>query len=369
MISEYDYAPQTASSPGETLKETLEALGIPQADLARRTGLSTKHINQIVQGSAAISPETALLLERVLGVPAHVWNALDAAWQTHIVREQERETLMDQVGWLSQFPLAELVARGILPDRKKTVDNLQRLLDFFGVATPELAEEVWRGYRTAFRRSTITQPNEFATAVWLRETVLTARDLPCEPFQRDLLQELLPQIRRLSRRDPRLWLRELPALCSGVGIAVVFSPAFKNTHLSGATRWLHPDKAMIALTDRYKKDDRFWFTVFHEIGHVLLHGKRLTFLDGDTLGGENTAEQEANTFAADTLIPLGDRGDNDYLSNSAQSWDTICTFAESAGVSPGIIVGRLQHDGILGWNEGNHLKQAVDFAKLGPVQQ
>jgi len=363
-----EYAPQTVSPPGETLKETLEKLGISQADLARRTGLSTKHVNQIVQGTATLSPETALLFERATGIPSTVWNTLEAAWRTQILRQEEHEALINQVGWLDKFPLAELVARGILPDRRKTVTNLQQLLDFFGVASPAVAENLWSGYSTAFRRSTTTPPNEYATYTWLRLCVLKARQLPCKPYRREALHDLLPEIRNLSRKDPELWITQLPELCAEAGVAVVFSPSFKNTHLSGATRWLTPDKVMVALTDRYKKDDRFWFTVFHEIGHVFLHGKRLTFLDEDPLKGTSAAEEEANDFAAHTLIPPEHRAAYEILRRHPKPFAHINHFAVQVGVAPGIVVGRLQYDKALDWKEGNKLKRDFDLAALTAAQ-
>jgi HTH-type transcriptional regulator/antitoxin HigA len=363
-----EYTPQTVSPPGETLKETLEELGISQADLARRTGLSTKHVNQIVQGTAALSPETALLLERTTGVPATVWNTIEASWRAQLVRQEDYEALTNQVGWLDKFPLADLVARNVLPDRRKTVVNLQRLLDFFGVASPAVAEDLWSGYSIAFRRSTTTPPNEYATYAWLRLAVLEARRRPCMPYRREALHDLLPNIRALTTQNPNLWITQLPELCAQAGVAVVFSPAFKNTHLSGATRWLTPDKALIAFTDRYKKDDRFWFTVFHEIGHVLLHGKRLTFLDDDPLKGTSAAEEEANIFAAHALIPPEYEAAYETLRRRPKPFTNIDRFAAQVGVAPGIVVGRLQHDKALDWREGNKLKRDFDFTALPAAQ-
>ncbi|MEV6985807.1 HigA family addiction module antitoxin [Sphaerisporangium sp. NPDC051017] len=360
----FDYTPQSVSPPGETLKETLEELGISQADLARRTGLSTKHINQIVLGNAALSPETALLLERATGVPATTWNALEAAWRAQQVRREEYENLIGQVAWLNKFPLTDLVAHGILPDRSKNVANLQRLLSFFGVANPAVAEDLWSGYSTAFRRSNTVQPNAYATYAWLRMCVLEARQRPCAPYQREALSDLIPTIRALSIRDPEHWITRLPEICAEVGVVVVFSPAFKNTHLFGATRWLTADKVMIAFTDRHKKDDRFWFTVFHEIGHVLLHGKRLTFLDDDPSNGVGAAEEEANNFAAQALIPSEHYSAYETLRRRPKPFARIIQFAAQVGIAPGIIVGRLQHDKALSWEQGNGLKREFDLKAL-----
>lgn len=366
------YAPDSVPHPGETLQETLDELGIPQADLARRTGLSTKHINQVIKGAAPLSPDTALLLERTTGVPASLWNALEAAYRTQQAREEESKSLASRVDWLSRFPLAELVKLKVLPNREKTTANLLKLLDWFGVADPDTAEDVWRNYRTAFRRSTVQEPAErtaaeYATAVWLRLAELRARDLINElappPYSKHKLTALLPKLRALTLTDQNTWAEELPRLCAEVGIAVVFVPALPKTKVSGATRWLTPDKVMVALSDRFKRDDQFWFSFFHELGHVLLHGKRLTFMDdSDNLrSGAHTdpAEDEANEFAANTLIPHTYAAAYQQLRAKPMPFTRIEAFAREAGIAPGIVVGRLQHDGALDWKYGNDLKRTV----------
>ncbi|MFD3456991.1 ImmA/IrrE family metallo-endopeptidase [Streptomyces sp. NPDC058691] len=356
------YAPDSVPHPGETLKDTLDALGIPQADLARRTGLSTKHINQVIKGTAPLSPDTALLLERTTGVPATLWNSLEAAFRTQQAREEESRTLAPHVDWLGRFPLAELVKLKILPSREKTATNLLRLLDWFGVADPDTAEDVWRSYRTAFRRSTVLEPNEYATATWLRLAELSARDLDTRPFSKSGLTSLLPELRALTLVEQDIWIRQLPQLCAQAGVAVVFVPALPKTKVSGATRWLTPDKVLIALSDRFKKDDQFWFSFFHELGHVLLHGKRLTFMDdSDNLspGGTDPDEDEANEFAANTLVPHSYAADYRQLRARPMPFSRIEAFARKAGIAPGVVVGRLQHDAALDWKYGNSLKRTV----------
>ncbi|MDX3523343.1 ImmA/IrrE family metallo-endopeptidase [Streptomyces scabiei] len=359
------YAPETVPSPGETLKETLEVLGIPQADLARRTGLSTKHINQVIQGTAALSPDTALLLERATGVPARLWNAREAAWRTQLAREEEEKALSEHLGWLDRFPLRELVSRGILPDGSKNVRNLRRLLDFFGVATPEVAENVWHGYQAAFRRSSVLSRNEYATATWLRLAEREARNQECEPYDRAALSALLPRLRELTVKEQKVWSEELPRLCAQAGVALVFVPALTKTNVSGATRWLTSDKVMVALSDRFKTDDQFWFSLFHELAHVLLHGKRLTFMDDrDNLSPnkrhEDTSEDEANAFAASVLLPPQHAaGYRKLAATRYLSLTAIEAFARSVGIAPGIVVGRLQHDEVYDWHQGNGLKRKI----------
>jgi len=365
----FEYSPQSVSPPGETLKETLEALGISQADLARRTGLSTKHVNQIIQGVAILSAETATLLERATGTRAEIWNSLEARWRTQQQREQEDQVLQGQLSWLDNFPVRELVTRGVLTNGEKSVTNLRRLLEFFGVASPQIAEELWDTYQLAFRRSTAKKPNRYATALWLRLCVRAAREQDCRPYRRDALVELIPTLRTLTLREPATWFTELPALCAEVGVAVVFERSLTGAHISGVTRWLTPDKVMIALSDRFKRIDHFWFAFFHEVAHVLHHGKRLTFLDEDPNKDpeQSTEEEEANQFAADVLIPPHLTSDYQMLRAHPKPFTRIEAFAARAGIAEGIVVGRLQRDhnqgnlGGLAFNEGHRYLARFNF--------
>lgn len=359
------YTAKRAYPPGDTLKDNLEELGISQADLARRTGLSIKHINQIAQGAAVLTPETAILLERVLHIPAETWNTLEAEWRSQEQRRQDAENLQGQLEWLDNFSMRELVLRGILPNRSKTADNLRRLLEFLGVGTPDAAEDVWGTYKVAFRRSTTKTPDDYATAIWLRLATRSARGISCEPYRRDVLQSLVPHLRTLTLTEPEHWLVELPRLCAQAGIAVVFESTLPKTHVSGATRWLTPDKVMLALSDRLKRIDHFWFAFFHEIGHILLHGKRLTFLDDNpgSPDGISPEEEEANKYAADVLIPAHLADQYRQLSERPKPFTKIEAFAASAQIHPGIVVGRLQHEEILHWREGHGLLRSVDFQK------
>lgn len=374
----YAYRPESFASPGETLKEYLDEEGISQADLSRRTGISTKHVNQIIQGAATLSPDTAVRLHQATGIPAISWSQLEAAWQTHQSEIDNREKLEKQISWVSNFPVSYMHKVGILRDTKSSWENLQAILRFFGVTSPDVAQRAWREYRTAFRRSALVDGDEYAVATWLRLCERAAREIECSNYSKQRLVEALPELRQLTTQPPHTWTEELPSACSELGVALVFKPALKNTHVSGVTRWLTPEKAMIALSDRFKTDDTFWFSFFHEIGHLILHGKRLTFLDdpnpdsgaeeadelllhGDSRSHDKAASEiEADDFARNTLIP--DALFNEFVSPTlAADSKPIIQFAKKTGVSPGIVLGRLQHEGIVPWSRWRSMKKSVVF--------
>src|SRR5690348_15073957 len=107
-----DFQPSYSIPPGTTLRETLESMGLTQSDLAERTSRPKKTINEIVQGKAAITPETALQLEQVLGIPAAFWNDLERRYRASLAREAERKQLVEYLPWLSDFPVREMISRG-----------------------------------------------------------------------------------------------------------------------------------------------------------------------------------------------------------------------------------------------------------------
>jgi HTH-type transcriptional regulator/antitoxin HigA len=355
--AELGYEPDYARPPGATLRDTLAALGMTQSDLAQRSGLSLKHVNQVAQGIAPLTHETALLLEKVTRVPSRFWNVLEANYRDRLARAEDRQTLVTDAEWLRELPVQELVRRGKLP---RTIDRgvlLQAVCQFFGVANREAWDRVWKQPLASFRKSPSFESKAGALAAWLRLGELEAESIDCEPFDAKRFRDALKRIRALTREaDPARFQGELVALCASCGVAVVFVPEIKGTVSSGAARWLTPSKALIQLSLRHKTDDHLWFSFFHEAGHILLHGKKETFITADHSADE--VEEEANAFARTWLIPRQHEQELRELTR----WDEIERFAETIGISPGIVVGRLQNEDLLDWRtQLNKLKRRYTF--------
>jgi HTH-type transcriptional regulator / antitoxin HigA len=359
MASSLRYEPDYALAPGGTLRSTLNALGLTQADLAARTGLSLKHINQIVQGIAPITPETALLLERVTDVSARYWSSLESIYRERLARRENRERLAEDVAWLEQLPLKELARRGVLSVRDDGATQVEKACRFFGVAEPDRWRDVWLKPLVSFRQSPTLAADPGTVATWLRLGELEASTVETAPFDARRFRDALGRIRALTLREPRSALKRLRNECAEAGVAVVYLSDIGKTRTSGAARWLTPSKAIIQLSDRFKADDRFWFTFFHEAGHLLLHSKKETFVDADDVNGDEE-EDEANAFAANQLIP---RRFEPRLRELHTDSD-VRRFAREIGVAPGVVVGRLQREEKWGWGRGNHLKQKISFEDL-----
>jgi addiction module HigA family antidote len=348
------FEPEFAVPPGETLAEVLEATGMTQAELARRMGRPTKTINEIIQGRAAITAATALQLEHVLGLPASFWNARESNYREALARIEERRTLEQHLDWLNRFPAREMARWGWIGDVESKLDKLRELLRFFGIASPAEWEAVWGKPQAAFRRSSAFESDACAVSAWLRQGERQALEIDCTPFDRATFLASLKKIRELTTTLPDTFCRELPAMAARSGVVVAFVPELPRAPISGATRWLTTSKALIQLSLRYKTDDHLWFTFFHEAGHIALHGKSAVFIEGPARGG-GPEEAEANEFAQDWLIPP-DRYQTFTEGKVRFSKVDIASFAASIGVSPGIVVGRLQHDKKLPLSHCNDLR-------------
>lgn len=348
----HQYVPDYLVTPGEVLEEYLEGFGMTQAELAARTGLTKKTVNEIIKGKSPITPETALKLERSLGRPAHFWNNLERQFQEDRTRFSEEIRLSSQLDWLKKVPVNHLIKLGWINKAGDQLSQLKEVLQFFGVASPEQWATVWREHQVAYRQTQRFESYAESVSAWLRKGEIEARHMQCAPYSSRRFQEILDIVRELTVELPHAFQQQLGELCASAGVAVVFVPELPKTGVYGATRWLG-DIAVIQLSLRYKSNDHLWFTFFHEAGHIIKHGRKEVFIEGNDLDSQK--EEEADAFARDRLIPPAE------YRRFVFSWDgrslaPIETFANRIRIAPGIVVGRLQHDKRLPNSHGNRLK-------------
>ncbi len=354
---DYAYKPDYAVLPGDTLREALDSLSMTQRDLASRMGRPLKTINEIIKGKASITPDSALQLERILGIPASFWLNLERNYREVLARRKDEDRLRTEVAWIRQFPLRAMAKAGWVRSYKSKLEQAQELLQFFGVATPEQWRGLWTDVGVAYRKSAVFKSDPGAVAAWLRKGELEAQRLQCQAYDPERFRTALAEVRGLTLRPPDVFQPEVTRLCAEAGVAVVFVPELPKLCISGASRWLSPTKGLIQLSLRYKSDDHLWFSFFHEAAHLLLHGKRRIFIDDDT--GKDGLEAEANTFAANFLIPPP--AFKRLMKSTPVTEAAILRVAKEIGVAPGIIVGRLQHESLLQFSECNHLKKRFEW--------
>ena len=361
------YEPDYAVPPGATLIEALEEAGLTQAELACRAELSPKHVNRLAKGHAALTPAVAVKLERVLGIPSQFWNAREANYKARLARLAERQATAEDLGWLQCLPWRELRKRGHLPDTDDKAALVSAAKRFFGVATAAAWNAIWSEPAASFRHASAYEVDAGALASWVRITEVHATEVQHDEYNESRFRRVLTDIRSATADPPDdvgAWLQRI---CGAVGVAVVFEPEIKGARVSGAAYWL-AGQPVIALSLRYRSDDQFWFSLFHEAGHILLHPRRERFIDAGAvphLGDEGAGpvdgaerELEADRFAATTLIPESYEEQLMELKTLAQ----IESFAAGLGIAAGIVVGRLQFEGRLPYKIGNRLKRRIVFA-------
>lgn len=354
------FQPDWVSPPGETIADLLEELDWTQKDLAGRLGYSTKHVNQLVAGKAPVTEDTALRLERVLGSTANFWLSREARYRERLARKSDRAKLEQWTDWLDELPVLELMNAGAIEKRRNQGRNrpdiVNSCLQFFGVASPEEWRQQYGSLQGAFRRTRADQCDTAAITAWLRMGERAAEQVETEPYDARRFRQALKKVRCLTREPPEDIAPAVVDLCRQAGVAVVFVDHLPRTHVSGVARWLNRHRALIQLSLYGKWNDRMWFTFFHEAAHILLHNrdKSAVFLD-DPDGGSAASEQEreADEWASEFLIPSQERHRLQYLKYA----DDIEAFAEELGIHPGIVVGRMQHEGLLDHRTSlNHLK-------------
>ncbi|MBN2566058.1 MAG: HigA family addiction module antidote protein [Candidatus Eisenbacteria bacterium] len=359
MTTEASIHSDLAIPPGEYLEEVVEELGMTKDELARRMSRPASKLSPIFKGEKAITPDTALQLETVLGVPAHVWLGLESEYRLTLARrenEAELQRMRDESKLVTSYCYAELVKAGVVAKTTRPLEKVQELRRFFGVASLFAIPNL-RRYQVAFRQGAAKSQRRSSEAIaaWLRLAEHRALAGEAVAFDRPRLRAALPSIRGLTTLDPEVFVPELTEVLADAGVAFVILPHFPGTGVHGATFRSGRGVAVLAMTIRGAWADIFWFSLFHELGHLLLHDKRDVILesdDTDPLAQER--EAQADAFARDALIDPRDyerfvRRD-DFMSPSVKR------FAAAVGLAPGIVVGRLQHDGHLRHKWGNDLR-------------
>ncbi|MDZ7289958.1 MAG: HigA family addiction module antitoxin [candidate division KSB1 bacterium] len=343
--------------PGEYLAEVIAELGMTKDELARRMNRPAAKLSAIFAGDKAITSDTALQLEKVVGVPAHIWTGLEAEYRLTLARlhgAREHQLLQEESKLITKFCYKELVELGFVAKKTKPTEKVSELQHFFGVTSLRNITGLKR-YQAAFRCAPRKRSPE-ALAAWLRIGEVKGQKTVCAAFDVNKLEKTLPELRSLTLQPPEQFEPVLYKKLAETGVALVLAPHLPKTYAHGATFWLNRNKAVLMLTLRGSWADIFWFSLFHELGHILLHlSKQEVILESEEIEAENHArEREANQFAADTLIPP--EAYKNFVKSGLFSRGDIQRFASRVGIDAGIVVGRLQHDDYIHKSWHNQLR-------------
>lgn len=347
--------------PGELIRFELNARGLSQADLATRAGVSAKHLNQVIQDAVPLSADTALRLERALGIPAAILTQADAVNQANKQRTKFRETLAEHAAWFAQFPRQIMLQLQVITGHEPLEAQIEKLLEYLGVADSKAYDAVYGETVLSFGRAQQWKVDPHATALWLRSAELKAETIHVGPYTKAAFVNLLSELPELTLDPIGESFPILQRLCAAAGVAVVFTHGIDGTRASAAVRWLGPERPVIVLTERGRYEDSLWFSFFHEAGHIVRHPKRKSVIELEGADDEDGAETEANEFAKTTLL----QGRLDELL-SMDSAEQVQAFAEDLGIHPGIPAAIRAYDlDQNAWRLAAKLRRKLDASAIG----
>jgi HTH-type transcriptional regulator/antitoxin HigA len=352
------FTPDWVSPPGDTINDILDERGWTQADFAKRMGMSTKHLNEIIKGKKPITHDTAVKLERVLGSTAEFWLNRELQYRQNLVRITEAKRLESWNSWAKKFPIRELMNIGYLQKRRITLNNLAFIVDdllrLFRVASPDQWDSNYAKMSGSFRCTSPDQSDINAISSWIRLGEIEAEIVDGPKFNQTSFEKSLDEIRSLTLAPFHEIENNLKEICLKSGVVLIIVPSIPRARVSGVTRWVK-SRPLIQLSLYGKANDRIWFTFFHEVAHLLKHNRKGIFLDEfDGKGPTLPEEVEADEWACNFLIPAK------YFKelHKLKTEKAIVEFAQKVKIHPGIVVGRLQHEDFLKHSQMNHLKES-----------
>lgn len=366
MRTEADFAPMWAVPPGRTISDLMHTKGVTSSRLAKSVDMSERQLAGLLEGKNPLTAAVAARLQDALGTPATFWLRREEQYRTQLAELNFGVDAASEEykSWLKSLPLKEMESLGWIDNVEDKDEKLRKCLNFFGV--PNL--DAW--YRTyvdikaaaAFRTTDAYLEHAPTTAAWLRQGELQAESIECKEWNPQLFAASLVKIRGLTEiAEPSEFLPKLRAICAEAGVAVAAVKAPKGCRASGATFFASPNKAVLLLSFRYLTDDQFWFSFFHEAGHLVLHWDADLLILETSDGPKSRREEEANQFAMDILIP---RELQKRLPVASKTLIGIMRLARNAGVSYGIILGQMQFRGLVRPDRFNRLKTRYKWEQL-----
>jgi HTH-type transcriptional regulator / antitoxin HigA len=355
------YRPTTVTHPGVTLEETLEELGMGPKEFAVRSGKPEKTITAILKGESSITPDMAVQFEAVLHIPAHFWLNRQRAYDEALSRSKSKSQLTAAIAWAKKFPIREMINKGWLPELDSWEEKTEALLRFFRISSNEAWEDFYyrQILKNDFRISLCNTKEPEAISSWLRQGEIEADKLEAPPYDEKKFKNVLVQVKKIMVDHPSNFFEETQTTCLEAGVKVVYTPCLPKAPISGCARWLN-NSPLIQLSNRYKRNDIFWFTFFHEAGHICLHGKKDIFLEEVEYDDKDiNKENEADEFAIKWTFSREE--EEEMLQQFQIDEEDVVAFAKKYNTHPAIIVGRLRKKALKSATWGSSLIISIDL--------
>ncbi|SDX40835.1 HigA family addiction module antitoxin [Eubacterium barkeri] len=353
------FKPSIVFHPGVYIRDLMVEMEINQTEFSNRLGITGKTLSKLLNGQATLSKEIAGKLSAMTGTSIGVWLNLQSSYDEYCVKESLEANLEEDFDVLDNIDYNGFFAKhNILPSARKKEDKVKALRQYLNVASLQVftGTDILLNCKNA-TYTDFTKKEIICVNTWMQTAINMGKDIPTDPYNEALFKKHLVTIRNMTCDEPNESIPKIKTMLSDSGIALVVLPHLKNSKINGAVKWLSPHKAVLAINTRGAYADIFWFALFHELQHVLQHKTKDTFLSYDS--HEQTdinqiLERDADDSARERIIPLQDY--TAFIANKDYTDTSIIAFAQSINVHPGIVVGRLQHDKEIDYNEFNNLR-------------
>ena len=353
-MNKIEYENLSAYHPGYYIAELLEDLEMKQEELAKRLTITPKNLSDLINGKASISENIAKNLSLMLGTSADIWLELQKKYDLKVIEIKALKDQANEIQDLEQIDYSYFVKLGVVSPTPDKIKQVSSLFKYFAISSFSVFKKP--DFLVQFRQTqAIDEKIILNSNAWVQTVINIGKQIETQPFSERKLKEYLPNIIAMTSQNPDEFLPRLNEIFAECGVAFVLIPSLKNSGVYGATKWINKEKVILGITNRGVHADIFWFSLMHEIGHVFQKKITKTIVDFDAGNSQEDFEKDADTFAKNALIP--EIKYNLFVRAKNFSEQKVRDFAKSINIHPGIVVGRLQKEGLLPFTHLNKIKQ------------
>lgn len=362
MSNTREYKGIVAFHPGYYIADVIEDMGISHAEFAVRLGTNAKTLSYLLNGQANITNDLAKKLSAMMGTSPDVWLNLQNAYDRKLIEIQMAKDFDKQAQIARLIDYKYFIEVAGLPATKATDEKIAHLCSWLKVSDLRilLRPDFLVNYRTG--TSYVNEKNIINSRAWIQTAISISHGVETKPYDGEKLKAYLPELRSMTVQSPDVFVPRMREIFAECGVAFVLLPNLKNSGVNGAVKWINDERVVLAMNNRRLDADIFWFSLFHEIRHVLQRKTKTVFIsygEKEIQEINEKLEEDADIFATNYLIPAS--AFRRFAPNKYTTDADIVAFAKSIGVHPGIVAGRLQHEGILLPNRCAKFKEKYDI--------
>ena len=343
MSNYIEYKDRIAFHPGYYIKEIIEDSGLTQEDFAKRLDTTPKNLSILIRGEQNLSIDIAMKLSRMQGASVGYWLNLQNAYDSLIAEFKSDEELIEERKIFEYFEYRYFRENFGLPDlQRKKDEQIKRVREYLNVATLSVLKK--RDMAVSFRstETDLTEANTVKANAMVQIATNRALKTNAPKFNKKEFEEAVRYALTLTHNHEEFYSL-IRKRFYDAGVVFVILPNISGSKTNGATKKVG-DNIMLMVTDRRLNADSFWFTLFHEIGHIMNGDFGISF---EKESGEQ--EDRANKYAQDMLIPPEQY--REFISKNRFDIQSIRHFAHEINRDPGIVLGRLQNDKKVGFDD------------------